>query len=100
VACNGLHGIEGAWVALRVDGRVVGAPLRAPSFPVNPFENGVRKTDKNYTYFIPVTQDMVGKSCELVVLGLDQAHLEFQPEVWITAYGKPAVARTLTLAKD
>jgi len=100
VACNGVHGIEGAWVALRVDGEIVGAPLRAPSFPVNPFENGVRKTDKNYTYFIPVTEDMVGKKCELVVLGFDPAHLDFQPEAWITRYGKPAVERILTLSKD
>lgn len=100
VACNGLHGVEGAWVALRVDGRIVGAPLRAPSFPVNPFENGVRKTDKNYTYFIPVTPEMIGRKCEVVVLGLDEAHLDFQPEVWLTAYGKPSLLRTLTLRKN
>ncbi len=97
VACNGMHGVEGAWVALRVDGKSVGAPLRAPSFPVNPFENGVGKTDQNYSYFIPVTPDMVGKPCEVVVLGLDAKHLDFKPDVWITAYPIPRASKILTL---
>lgn len=99
VACNGMHGVEGAWMAMRVDGEIVGAPLRAPSFPVNPFESGVRKTDKNYTYFIPVTDEMIGKDCEVVVLGLDPEHLDFQPEVWLTAYPIPLVPRTITLTR-
>lgn len=97
VACNGMHGVEGAWVAMRVDGQILGAPLRAPSFPVNPFESGVRKTDQNYTYFIPVTEAMLGKACELVVLGLDEAHLDFKTEVWLTRYGKPASERLIFL---
>ncbi len=100
VACNGKHGIEGAWVALRVDGKVVGAPLRAPSFPVNPFESGIRKTDSNYSYYIPVTEEMIGKKCELVVLGLDEANLDFKPDVWITTYPIPAVERVLTLTRE
>lgn len=99
IACNGKHGVEGAWVAMRVDGKVVGAPLRAPSFPVNPFENGVRKTESNYTYYIPVSEDMVGKKCELIVLGLDGENLDFKPDAWITAYPIPAVERTMTLSR-
>jgi len=99
VACNGPHGVEGAWVALRVDGKPVGAAFRAPSFPVNPFENGVRKTQENYTYFIPVTADMIGKPCELVVLGLDPKHLDFKPDVWLTVGPNPYQSKTLVLSK-
>jgi hypothetical protein len=99
VACNGVHGHEGAWVALRVDGRWVGAPQRAPSYPVNPWEYPVSRTDRNYSYFIPVTRDMLGKACEVVVLGFDPKNLDFKPDVWLTAYPVPYQAKTLTLSE-
>lgn len=99
VACNGMHGVEGAWVAMRVDGKSVGAAFRAPSFPVNPFENGGGRTDRNHSYFIPVTPDMIGKKCEVVVLGLDCNALDFTPDVWITAYPIPHAERVLTLSR-
>ena len=99
VACNGTHGVEGAWVALRVDGHYVGAPDRAPSYPVNAWEYGVSKTDGNYSYFIPVTPDMVGKSCEVVVLALDPEHADFTPEVWQTTGPDPYQARSLILSE-
>lgn len=99
VPCMGTHGVEGAWVALRVGGQIRGADFRAPSFAVNPFENGVPKTDANYTYLIPVTEDMIGKTCEIVVLGLDPNTLDFKPDLWITAYPIPRSGRTLTLIR-
>jgi hypothetical protein len=100
VACNGIHGREGAWAALRVDGRLVGAPRRAPSYPVNPWEYPVSQTDRNYSYFIPVTPDMLGKACEVVVLAFDPQNLEFRPDVWVTAYPIPQQAKTLTLSES
>ncbi|MHC1767043.1 MAG: hypothetical protein AB9869_22535 [Verrucomicrobiia bacterium] len=99
VACNGVHGHEGAWVALRVDGRWVGAAQRAPSYPVNPWEYPVSRIDRNYSYFIPVPRKMFGKTCEVVVLGFDPKNLEFRPDVWLTAYPVPYQAKTLTLSE-
>jgi hypothetical protein len=99
VACNGEHGREGVWVALRVDGKILGAADRAPSYPVNPWEYPVRKTEGNYTYFIPVTPEMVGKKCEVVVLGFDPAKTAFTPEVWQTVSATPWRAKTLILAE-
>lgn len=99
VACHGVHGREGAWVALRIDGRWVGAPRRAPSYPVNPWEYPVSQTDRNYSYFIPVTPDMPGKPCEIVVLAFDSQHLDFTPDVWLTAYPIPYQEKTLTLSE-
>ncbi len=99
VACNGVHGRDGAWVALRVDGRYVGAPMRAPSYAVNPFENGVVVPDKNTSHFIPVTPEMIGRKCEVVVLGMDAKALDFKPDVWLTAYPTPYEKRILTLSK-
>lgn len=99
VACNGVHGRDGVWVALRVDGKHVGAPMRAPSYPVNPFEYGVGLPEKNTSHFIPVTPEMIGKKCEVVVLGMDAKALEFTPDVWLTAYPAPYVKRILTLSE-
>lgn len=99
VACNGVHGRDGVWVALRVDGNYVGAPARAPSYPVNPFEYGVALPDRNTSHFIPITAEMIGKNCEVVVLAMDPKALDFTPDVWLTAYPAPYVKRTLTLSE-
>ncbi|WP_404308674.1 hypothetical protein [Neorhodopirellula lusitana] len=99
VACNGPHGREGAWVGLKVDGRYVGAPDRAPSYPVNPWEYPVGKSTGNYSYYIPVTADMIGKKCELVVLGYDAENLGFQPDLWLTSYPIPFQQKTLVLSE-
>jgi hypothetical protein len=99
VPCNGEHGRDGAWVALRVDGKIVGPSDRAPSFPVNPWEYPVRKTEGNHTFFIPVTPEMVGKKCEVVVLGFDSAKTAFTPEVWQTVSASPWRSKTLILSE-
>jgi hypothetical protein len=99
IACNGIHGRDGAWVALRVDGRWVGAPERAPSYPVSPWEYPVRQTDRNYSYFIPITPELVGKSCEVFVLALDPENANFTPDVWLTAHPVPLQSKMLTLAE-
>jgi hypothetical protein len=83
-----------------VDGRWVGAPQRAPSYPVNPWEYPVSQTDRNYSYFVPVTRDMLGKACEVVVLAFDPKNIEFIPDVWLTAYPVPYQAKTLTLSNE
>jgi hypothetical protein len=85
--------------ALRVGNTYVGATRRAPSFPSNTWECPVRRTDRNTTYFIPLTPDMIGQELEVVVLNLGSRRyawektigtkVDLQPEVWITAYPAP-----------
>ncbi|MBT8044662.1 MAG: DUF1080 domain-containing protein [Verrucomicrobiae bacterium] len=99
VACNGKHGVQGVWVGMRIDGKYIGAPDRAPSFKANPWEYPVRKSDQNYSFFIPVTPDMVGKKCEIVVLALDSENIDFTPDVWQTSYPTPYVKKTLVLKR-
>ena len=99
VACNGEHGREGVWAALKVDGKIIGPADRAPSFPVNPWEYPVRKTEGNYTFFFPLTPDMAGKKCEVVVLAFDPTKTAFTPEVWQTVSATPWETRTLILSK-
>jgi len=84
VAINGKHGFEGAYASARVDGKLRGAPNRAVSYPSNTWEyvNAIR--DKNYTYYIPVNKEDVGKEIELFVMGYDEENLDLSPEVWIS----------------
>ena len=99
IAINGRHGVEGAYAAIRVDGRPVGAPDRSVSYPSNAWEVPVRPSDSNYTYYVPVTEEMVGKKIDAVVLGLRGGVTDIEPEVWITAYPIPFEARELILTQ-
>ncbi len=60
VGINGICGNEAAYSALETPDGFVGAPDRAPSYPANPWEAPVKQVDGFYTYYIPVTADMVG----------------------------------------
>ena len=55
------------------------------------------RRDSHYTYFIPVTKEMVGKPIEAIVLGMDPDHLDFKPEVWLTANAPPLTSQDLVL---
>lgn len=89
IALNGEHGTEGAYAAIRVNGEPVGAPDRSVSFPSNTWEYPVRKSSSNYTYYVPLTEDMEGAKIDAVVLGMQNGSDNFKPEVWITAYPAP-----------
>ncbi len=97
ICLEGEHGIEGAYAALRVEGKPVGAPDRSPSYPVNPWEYPVVKADGYYTYYVPLTKDMKGKKIDIVVLGMKGGLADFKPEVWLTSYPAPYVKKELIL---
>jgi len=97
VAINGEHGVEGAYAALKINGEYVGAPSRAVSFPANPWENVTSKTGSNYTYFFPLTRDMINKPIEVFVLGYDADYPELESQVWITSYPIPYSEKIMTI---
>ena len=104
VACMGPHGRDGAYAALRVNGRPVGAPRRAVSYPVNHWENGTRRLHVGFSYYFPVTDDMIGKKIDAVVMQFKsedkrrQVELgQLKPEVWITAYPVPYESKELII---
>ena len=99
IALNGEHGVEGAYAAIRVNGRPVGAPDRSVSYPNNPFENPPRQRSSNYTYYVPLTEDMKGAKIDAVVLGMRNGSDNFKPVVWITAYPIPFSERLLSLTE-
>jgi len=89
VALNGVHGVEGAYVAAKIDGKMVGAPDRAQSYQSNTWEYVNSRTNKNYTYYIPLDGTEIGKEIEVFILGFEEEFHEFNPEVWIHAYPVP-----------
>jgi hypothetical protein len=89
VALNGKHGNEGAYAALRVDGKYVGAPDRAVSYPSNTWEYFNVDSETDYTYYFPLDNSYKGKKVEVVIIGLQSGKKAFDPEVWITAYPTP-----------
>lgn len=97
IAVNGEHGPEGAFAGAKIDGKYVGCPDRAPSFKSNTWEVGVRGSDKNYTYYIPLDKTMSGKEIETFVLGFNKSRLDLKPEVYITAYPIPYREKVLVL---
>ncbi len=100
IALNGEHGVEGAYAAIRVNGQPVGAPDRSLSFPSNPWEYPPWKSSSNYTYYVPLSEDMKGANIDAVVLGMKNGSDNFKPEVWITAYPAPLIEQILTLTEE
>lgn len=99
IAINGIHGIEGAYAGVKIDGKYLGCPDRAPSFRSNVWEYKVKESDRNYTYFFPLNKKMIGKEIEIFVLGFDKDHLDIKPEVYITAYPLPMKKIELVLQR-
>ena len=104
VACMGSHGRDGAYAALRVGDRYVGSPRRAVSYPANPWEYGNNRAQAGLSYFFPVTDDMIGKNIQAVVMQFESQDKrrkvelgQLKPEVWITAYPVPYESKELIL---
>ncbi|UCE98856.1 MAG: hypothetical protein JSV82_06620 [Planctomycetota bacterium] len=93
----GQHGKERAYAALRIDGEFVGAPDRSLSYPSNVWEYCNAESDSDYTYYVPVTQKMLNKKIDVVVLILKGGSNNVKPEVWITAYPIPFQRKELIL---
>ncbi|MCK5055626.1 MAG: hypothetical protein KAT34_03160 [Candidatus Aminicenantes bacterium] len=99
IALEGEHGIESAYAALKVAGKPVGCPDRAPSYPANTWEYVTVRRDKNYTYYAPVTKDMIGKNIEVYVMAYKKKKTKLQPVVWLTAYPVPFEEMLLELQR-
>ena len=97
VAVNGNHGEEGAWAGFKIDGEYIGCPDRAPSFASNTWEYRNNTGNQNYTYYLPLTEDMKGKQIEAFAMTFGNQSETIKPEVWITAYPIPFESKNLVL---
>ena len=93
VAVEGKHGKEGCYAAMRMGGKLIGAPSRAVSYPCNPWEYPARSRDSGYTYFFPLDESMVGEELEVVLLGMKDGGKDLEPAVWLTARDLPFEVR-------
>jgi beta-glucosidase-like glycosyl hydrolase len=89
VAIEGNHGIQGAFAALRMNGEYIGATQRAMSMPSAVWEMIPAKHGSNYTYYFPVTEEMLGQDVDVTTLAFDGEKTDLKPHVWITAYPVP-----------
>lgn len=83
VAVNGVHGEEGAYCVAEVDGKLLGFPDRAPTYLANMWEFVVTRTDRNYTYYLPLRASMAGRKMTVRTLLCDEAHTDLVCDVWI-----------------
>lgn len=89
VAVEGTHGDEGAYAAIRIGDRLIGASDRAASYPANAWEYPARRQKSGYTYYFPLDDTHVGKEMEVFLLGMKGGGKELKPMVWLTARDFP-----------
>ena len=82
VALNGVCGEEGAYCTAELDGKQLGFPDRAPAYRSNVWEFVVSRTDRNYTYYLPLTAAMAGKDLTVRVLRSAESE-ELSCDVWL-----------------
>ena len=70
------------FACMRVDGKIIAANDRAPSFPYNNWEH-YGTADKNLTFYIPVSENLDGKLFQVLLLTTDGKLQEMNPEVWL-----------------
>lgn len=99
VAVEGKHGKEGCYAAIRMDGKLIGAPNRAVSYPINPWEYPARSPETGYTYYFPLDESMLGKDLEVVLLGMKGGGTDLKPSVWLTARDLPFTAERVKITR-
>lgn len=101
VAVNGRCGQDGAFAGFRINGKPVGCPDRAPAYWANAWECRVSTTDSNYTYYLPLTNDMKGADFDAVVLSVaeDEDMRDLDIKVYMSTYPYHLGERTLELTR-
>ena len=97
IALNGIHGTEGAWAAAKINGELRGCPDRSVSYQSNNWEGSTRKSDRYYTYYLPLTEDNASKKIEVFVLGCNDEFLDFSSEVRLVS--NPYLKHTVTFKR-
>jgi hypothetical protein len=97
IAVEGTHGVEGAYASLKVGDRYLGAPDRAAAYPSNTWEYFNARRETGYTYFVPITEDLVGADADVYVLAYDESKADLAPVVWNCAASVPIQGAILEL---
>ncbi len=100
IAVAGKHGEEGICASLKVAGRPVGCPDRAPSYPSNTWEYVNAAHDGNTTSYAPITRDMIGKPVDVYVLGYETDETPLEITVWVAARPTSSSGIRLELVRE
>lgn len=83
VAVEGVHGDEGVYCVLEIDGKLSGFPKRAPDYKANQWEHCVCSSDKNNTFFYELPDGMQGKSIKIHAVFSDRRKTDVLCNVYI-----------------
>jgi hypothetical protein len=83
VALNGIHGEEAAYCIAEMEGTLTGFPDRAPAYHANVWEYCVAHSDRNYTYYLPLTADMSEKKIKIYTIFCDEKKTDIYGEVYL-----------------
>lgn len=85
VACEGSHDEDGVsvYALAECDGKLFGAWDRAVSYPSNTFECRPPRYNNNYTYYIKVPKDAIGKKITVWGLVTDKGNADFSIDCYV-----------------
>ena len=85
VAANGSYSAETVQAIASVDGMLTAFPKRAPSYRANVWECRMYSAEfsANYTFFLPIEKNMLGKEIEITLLMLDNENIEVKTDIWL-----------------
>ena len=98
ISFDGKHGVEGVYVAAKVNGEYIGCSDRSISYPSNNSKLSNNKEDSNYTYFLPLTDEMMHENIEIFVMYYDEQHSKVIPSIYMIS-DQPFNTNTLNLIK-
>lgn len=83
VGLDGKCGNEMAYAVVETADGFRGAPDRAPSYPANPWEAPAKRVDQHYSYYIPVTEDMLDRPLTAWVIFCDKEKCDAKTDVYL-----------------
>ena len=92
----GTYTKESLYASLLINGHLMGAADRSPSFPYNNWADYGDGTG-NYTFYFPITKALLRKKLDLVLVSSDKNAERLNPVVWLTAYPTPFEQKLLIL---
>lgn len=92
----GEYNPENIFAGIRTAKGIIAPADRSPSFLYNNWEY-VGFSNGNVSFYFPVTNSMLNKKLEAVLISTNDSLEDISPELWITAYPIPFAEKKLTL---
>lgn len=99
ISVEGEHNQDKTCAGVRIDGKFKIATFTTISFPSGLWRTPVPASDSICAYYVPVTDDMLGKKIDVVVLLIKggNENEQIKPQCYITTYPHPYETKRLIL---